>query len=331
MRKAKVLSWLIFLVIGSHLSSVLALGHFKQGDGVPNFAVSTIDGSHISLEALKGKIIVLSFWKQDDEKSSKVLTDLSRISQEFKDKEVTFLAINGDKASDQQIGEMALAKELSCLFASDSDLATYSTLGILVLPTTLIVGPDGKLAFIQDLYSRNFYAQTKAYVSFLLGEITQNQLKAELDPGKSAEISPTRIKAERYLNMALVLLDLKEKAKAREALKTAVEADPSFSEPHLLLARLCLEDNEVSEAGTELEQALKLNPSPKEGKLLQGLTYASRGEDGLAVAVLQELVQNNPQAPPEAYYQIGKICEKQKKTSEAVAAYQAALELLLAR
>ena len=206
-----------------------------------------------------------------------------------------------------------------------------SPLGILVLPTTLIVGPDGKLAFIEDLYSRNFYAQTKAYVRFLLGEITPDQLKAELDPGKSAEVSPTRIKAERYVNMALVLLELKEKAKAREALKTAVEADPSFQEPHLLLARICLEDNEVSEAGTELEQALKLNPSPKEGKLLQGLTYASQGEDGLAVAVLQELVQNNPQPPPEAYYQIGKICEKQKKTSEAVAAYQAALELLLAR
>ena len=331
MRKARVFSLITLFIIGSHLSLALAIGHHKQGDSVPNFAIRTIDGKQISLDEQKGKIIVLAFWKQDDDKSSKMLTDLSRVSQEFQDKGVTFLAINGDKASDQQIGEMALAKELSCFFASDPDLATYSTLGILVLPTTLIVGPDGKLAFIEDLYSRNFYAQTKAYVRFLLGEITPDQLKAELDPGKSAEVSPTRIKAERYVNMALVLLELKEKAKAREALKTAVEADPSFQEPHLLLARLCLEDNEVSEAGTELEQALKLNPSPREGKLLQGLTYASQGEDGLAVAVLQELVQNNPQPPPEAYYQIGKICEKQKKTSEAVAAYQAALELLLAR
>jgi tetratricopeptide (TPR) repeat protein len=330
MRKANVLSWitLTLLIIGSHLSLAIEIGHHKQGDSVPNLAIRTIDGKQISLDEQKGKIIVLAFWKQDDDKSGKMLTDLSRLSEEFQDKDVTFLAINGDKASDQQIREIALARKLSCFFASDPDLTAYSTLGILVLPTTLIVGPDGKLAFVEDLYLRNFYTQTTAYVKFLLGEITQDQLNAEIDPGESVKVSPARIKAERYLNMALVLLDLKEKAKAREALKKAVEADSSFPEPHLLLAILCLEDKEVSGVGTELEQALALNPSPKEGKLLQGLTYAGQGEDDLAIAILQELVENNPQPPPEAYYQIGKICEKQKRTSEALAAYQTALELL---
>ena len=331
MRKATVLSMITLFVIGSHLSLALALGHHKQGDRVPNLTIRTIDGNQISLDGQKGNIIVLAFWKQDDDKSSKMLTDLSRVSQECQDKDVTFLAINGDRASERQIGEMALAKEPSCLFASDPDLTAYSTLGILVLPTTLIVGPDGKLAFIQDLYSRNFYTQTRAYVRFLLGEITQEQLNAELDPGTSVKVSSARIKAERYVNLGRVLLDIKEKEKARKALEKAVEADPSFPEPHLLLAGLCLEDEELRGAGAELEQALRLCPSPREEKLLQGLTYAGQGEDGLAMAVLQELVENNPEPPPEAYYEIGKIYEKQKKTSEALAAYRMALQLLLAR
>ncbi|MDH3851898.1 MAG: tetratricopeptide repeat protein [Deltaproteobacteria bacterium] len=331
MRKATVLSLITLFVIGSHLSLALALGHHKQGDRVPNLTIRTIDGNQISLDEQKGKIIVLAFWKQDDDKSSKMLTDLSRVSQECQDKDVTFLAINGDRASERQIGEMALAKKTSCLFASDPDLAAYSSLGILVLPTTLIIGPDGKLAFIQDLYSRNFYTQTRAYVRFLLGEITQEQLNAELDPGTSVKVSSARIKAERYVNLGRVLLDIKEKEKARKALEKAVEADPSFPEPHLLLAGLCLEDEELRGAGAELEQALRLCPSPREEKLLQGLTYAGQGEDGLAMAVLQELVENNPEPPPEAYYEIGKIYEKQKKTSEALAAYRMALQLLLAR
>jgi len=331
MGKIRVLSLLSLFLLGSHLSFALDMGHHKQGDRVPSLAIRTIDGDQISLDEHKGKIIVLAFWKQEDDKSSKMLTDLSRLSQEFQGKTVSFLAINGDKASDKQIREMVLANKLTCLFASDPNLGAYSALGILVLPTTLIVGPEGKLEFVEDLYSRNFYAHTKAYIRFLLGEITQDELKAELEPTKFAEVSPARIKAERYVNMALVLLDIKERAKAREALKKAVEADPSFLEPHLRMAGLCLEDKEVSEAGSELEQALELNPSPKEGKLLEGLTYAGRGDDGLAVAVLQELVENNPQPPPEAYYQIGKIYEKQNKTSEALAAYQSALELLLAK
>jgi tetratricopeptide (TPR) repeat protein len=331
MRRTQIFSWLSLFIIGSHISLALALGHHKQGDRVPNLTIRTIDGKDISLGEGKGKIIVLAFWKQDDDKSSKMLTDLSRVSQECRDKDVTFLAINGDRASERQIREMALSKKFTCSFASDPDLTAYSSLGILVLPTTLIIGPDAKLAFIQDLYSRNFYTQTRAYVRFLLGEITQDQLNAELDPGTSVKVSPARIKAERYVNLGRVLLDIKEKEKARGALEKAVEADPTFSEPHLLLAGLCLEDKEVRKAGTELEQALKLNPCPKEGKLLQGLTYADQGEDGLAMAVLQELVENNPEPPPEAYYEIGKIYEKQKQTSEALAAYRMALDLLLAR
>ena len=318
-------------IIGSHLPVAFALRHLKQGDSVPNFAIRTIDGDQISLDEQKGKVTVLVFWKQDDAKSCDMLADLSRINQEFQGKGVTLLAINGDGASHRQMRELALARKITCLFASDPDLTTYSRLGIVVLPTTLIIGPDGKLALVQDLYSRNFFTQTVAYIKFLLGEITQSQLDAEFDPGTYAKLSPARIKAERYVNFGRVLLDIKEKDKAREALEKAVEADPTFPEPHLLLAGLCLENKEVRKAGTELELALKLNPCPREGKLLQGLTYAGQGEDGLAIAVLQELVENNPEPPPEAYYELGKIYEKQNKTPEALAAYSRALELLLAR
>jgi tetratricopeptide (TPR) repeat protein len=331
MRKVRIISWLSLFIIGSHLSFALALRHLKQGDRVPNFAIHTIDGHHISLDEQMGKITVLVFWKQNDAKSCSMLKDLSRIDQDFQGKGVTLLAINGDRASDRQIRELALSEKLTCLFATDPELTSYSRLGIVVLPTTLIIGPDGKLAFIQDLYSRNFFTQTTAYIRFLLGEITQSQLDAELEPARSVNVSPARIKAERYVNFGRVLLEIKEKEKAREALEKAVEADPTFSEPHLLLAGLCLEDKEVRKAGTELGQALKLNPCPKEGKLLQGLAYAHQGEDGLAIAVLQDLVENNPEPPPEAYYEIGKIYEKQNKTSEALAAYGMALELLLAK
>jgi cytochrome c-type biogenesis protein CcmH/NrfG len=79
----------------------------------------------------------------------------------------------------------------------------------------------------------------------------------------------------------------------------------------------------------ELEQALTLEPGSKEAKLLQGIAYARQGEDGLALAVLQGLVKNNPEPPPEAYYQIGKIYDKQNKTSLAQEAYSRAEELTL--
>ncbi len=78
----------------------------------------------------------------------------------------------------------------------------------------------------------------------------------------------------------------------------------------------------------ELEQALKLDPGSKEAKLLLGMAYAAQGEDKQAVSVLEGLLKNNPRPPPEAYYQLGKIYQKQNKTSQALEAYRRALELL---
>jgi peroxiredoxin len=144
MRKAKLFSWMTFFLICSHLSLASAIGHHKQGDSVPNFAIRTIDGRQISLDQQEGKIIVLAFWKLKDDKSSKMLTDLSRISEEFQDKQVTLLAINGDKATDKQIGEMARARELRCSFASDPDLAAYSSLHLSRISTHEIFMPRPK-------------------------------------------------------------------------------------------------------------------------------------------------------------------------------------------
>jgi hypothetical protein len=81
------------------------------------------------------------------------------------------------------------------VFAGDPDLITYGSLGIFVLPTTLIIGPDTRVTFIYSLYSRNFITQINTQVKILLGEITQDQVEAELHLGKSPDVSKARIKA----------------------------------------------------------------------------------------------------------------------------------------
>ncbi len=333
MRKAKVLSWTILFIIGSHLSLAIALRHLKQGDSLPSLAVRTIDGNLISMDQLKGKITVLTFWKQNDGKSCNMLTDLSRINRELQGKDVTFLAINGDKASDRQIRELALSKKLTCVFASDPDLTAYSRLGIVVLPTTLIIGPDAKLVCIQDLYSRNFYAQTLAHVRFLLGEISQDQLNAELDPGKFVTSSQARIKAERYICLGQMLMaNPKLKHKALEVLTTAARTDPSYMKPHVILAKLHLENKMIHEAAAELEQALTLASVSElqDAELTKAIALTDEGHDNEALSLFQEWLKNHPNPPAELYFRVGKIYEKQNQMASATEAYQHTIETLLA-
>jgi peroxiredoxin len=333
MRKAKILSLMSLFIIGSHLSLAIALRHLKQGDSVPNLAIRTIDGNHISLNELKGKITVLAFWKQNDGKSCKMLMDLSRISQELRSKDVTFLAINGDNASDRQVREMALSKKLTCVFASDPDSTTYRRLGIVVLPTTLIIGPDGKLVCTQDLYSRNFYTQTIAYVRFLLGEITQSQLNAELDPGKSVETSKARIKAERYIFLGQMLMaNAQLKHKAFEVLTTASQTDPSYIKPHALLAKLYLENKLIDKAAAELEKAFKLSPVSElqNPQLTKAIALSDQGYNNESLSLFQDCLKNHPNPPAELYFRMGRIYEKQNQISLASQAYHHTVEILLA-
>jgi peroxiredoxin len=302
----------------------------KPGDKAPDFQIRTGDGKEITLKNQKGKILVLAFWKRSQVFSEKALSDLERIYQEFRDRGVNVLAINADKASDPEIKIIETTQNLNYPLASDTELKVYGRFGVIVLPTTLVLGPEGRLAYYRSIHTKDFYHQIRGHVRILLGEITPAQLEKELNPQRIKVGSEARQRANLHLAMARMLMaENSLKHKAREELEKAVQTDPTLREAHIILAKLYLKDNEVSKAGAELEKALKLGPGSEDDKLLQGRAYARQGQDSKALSVLERLIRNDAEPPPsEAYYQIGKIYEKQKKISQAQEAYRMALELI---
>jgi tetratricopeptide (TPR) repeat protein len=300
---------------------------------LPGFNIRTIGGNPISLDDLKGKVTVLAFWKRGQDDSNKMLADLSRISKQYQDKGVTVLAINGDKASDQQIRQLSGTKNLNCVFAGDPDLITYGSMGIFVLPTTLIIGPDTRIAYISSLYSRNYYTQINAHVKILIGEATQDQLEAGLHIRKTTTVSNARIKAERYINLGKMLMaNPALKDKAFQVLTTAVQTDPAYYKPHVLLAKLHLENKMIRDAATELVQAFKLSPDLyrlQDARLLEARDLAGQGHDGEALSIFQKWLKNNPKPPAAIYFTLGRIYEKQNRMSLASEAYYNAAETML--
>lgn len=320
-------NFLAFFFIGVCLA--VALRGLKPGDKAPDFQIRTGDGKKITLRNQKGKILVLAFWKRSQVFSEKALSDLERIYQEFRDRGVNVLAINADKASDSEIKIIETTQNLNYPLASDTELKVYGRFGVIVIPTTLVLGPQGRLAYYRSIHTKDFYDQVRGHVRVLLGEITPARLEKELNPREIKVEPEARKKANLHLAMARMLMTENSlKHKAREELEKAVQTDSTLREAHILLARLYLKDNEVNKAGAELEKALKLGPGSEDDKLLQGRAYASRGQDSKALSVLEDLINNDPEPPSEAYFQIGKIYEKQKKISQAQEAYRMALELI---
>jgi len=298
------------------------------GDQLSAFEITTIDGKEISSNAMKGKILILAFWKRGQAESKENLADLEQIYHKYRERGVSVLAINADNASESEISRFKKDQGLSYLFAADKGLTVYGRLGVVVLPSTLIIGPDGKLVYYHPIRRADFYQQIEDRIRVMLGEITAAQLEADLNPQQISGPSAARKKAERYFNMGRALLDVGMKDKAREDLKMAAEADPSFAEPHILLAKIYLEEMDVEKAGKALGQALKQVAGSKGEKLRQGISHADRGEDSQALALFKQVLEEDPGPPPEAYYYMGKIYEKQNKTSEALASYRAALDRL---
>ncbi len=260
-----------FILVLGKTTSAKTLNGMEPGDPVPDFQVRLTDGKQFTLGAQRGKILILNFWERGQKYSDSALADLERIFQEYRDKGVTVLALDVDKASESELKSYGSARNLTISLALDADTRIYGLYGIIVLPSTLIIGVDGKLAYYRAIHTGDFYNQIRGNVRLLLGEINQAQLEMMLNPKKITVSSGAREKANLHLQTARMLLMAESdimKDKARSELEKAVKADPEFLDPRLLLAKSHLDAKEFEKARNELELALKLDPSSIEAKSL---------------------------------------------------------------
>src|SRR5687768_5632274 len=64
-----------------------------KGKQLPDFSVETIGGDKIETEKLRGKVLVINLWMIDCHPCITELPDLNRLVQEYKSKDVVFIAI----------------------------------------------------------------------------------------------------------------------------------------------------------------------------------------------------------------------------------------------
>ncbi len=256
----------------------MALRGMEIGDPAPDFRFRTIDDKEITLKNQEGKILILGFWRREQDFSKKVLIDLERIYQKYGDQGVTVLAVNADQAPVSEIRRIRVEQNLSYLLAGDAKFKTYGQFGLMVLPTTLVLGPNGRLAHYSPIHGKGFYDQIRGHARLLLGEITPVELEKELNPGQIKVLPDAKRKAGLHLTMAKMLMNEESlKHKAREELEKAVQTDPSLLEARILLARLYLADQEFEKAKSELKEALKLDSDSEEAQQL--LKIANRGDE----------------------------------------------------
>ncbi len=310
------------------MMSIAASSTLSAGDRAPDFTLQDTSNANFSLDSLKDKIVIIVFWRSDQERSVQALIALQAIYAEFKDQGVEVLAISSDEGGLEPINKIKQSRQLTFIMLYDKEQKAYGDYGVIAIPTTLIIDKEGKLSHYYAGYRNDFSRQIRGRVEVLLGKKTIEQLEAELHPVKKPEVSESEKKARRYLNTGNRLL---EKGMTRSAMKQyqkAAQEESALFEPHLCLGDIYLAQKKVEEATVEFKQAIDLKPNSAEAHSGMGGVLLLQGQLDKAVEMLQIALKLNPKLA-KAHYGLGKVYEEQKRIEDALKEYKIALRILL--
>lgn len=128
----------------------------KEGDLAPDFEITSLDGAKVKLSSYKGKVVLLAFWASWCPRCLEELAFLQELYKAHGDK-LTVLAVNQDT---KNLSETHLAKLKSTVaemnlgypILIDLEFDAWLKYGINALPTSVIVNPEGKIAFAEPNY-----------------------------------------------------------------------------------------------------------------------------------------------------------------------------------
>ncbi|NOY26959.1 MAG: redoxin domain-containing protein [Oligoflexia bacterium] len=107
----------------------------------PDFALMDLDGAPVSLSALRGRPVVLNFWATWCGPCRLEIPSFSSYADAHPDVVVLGMATDGSTA-ELRAAKQALGISYPVVRADDATIAAY---GVTTLPTTVVVGVDGRV------------------------------------------------------------------------------------------------------------------------------------------------------------------------------------------
>ena len=112
------------------------------GEGAPNFTLTSLDGSVVTLSDLRGQVVVLDFWATWCGPCEESLPHLQALHQQYADQGVIVLAINVEENRDQ-VSRFIQDNSYTFTVLLDSDGAVSNAYGVWGIPYTVVVDQSG--------------------------------------------------------------------------------------------------------------------------------------------------------------------------------------------
>ena len=127
------------------LFSVSATAQVKEGENAPNFTLKNLDGKEINLNQFRGKHVLINFWATWCGPCKIEMPSLEALYERFKDRNFVLLAISNDMFGANIVKPFVKAHNINFPVLLDQRLKVSNTFGVVSLPTTFMIDPQGKI------------------------------------------------------------------------------------------------------------------------------------------------------------------------------------------
>ncbi|MCB9847550.1 MAG: tetratricopeptide repeat protein [Phycisphaeraceae bacterium] len=298
----------------------------KSGEPVPAYKMPTIDGSVVDSQQLKGSVVVMVFLSAEQRRSELAAIESAEVVAAMGNDGVRLVHVTADVIHKDDFLKLRSEHGITNPLAFDSDRTLYGGLGLIVLPATIVVDREGDLAHVILLHRSGYMHELDAYIRNALGELSDEELKAQLAETASKGTPKSLASAHRSLARSMREKGLFDSA--REELRKALEMEPGNHEAMLDLCEVDLAMDDLDASERLADQVLEAQPLHRRAQQLKGIIEYHRGRYDDAERILSEAIELNPN-PERAHYYLGLICEQRGDKDQALAHYRAAIQGML--
>ena len=299
------------------------LRNTKLGDQVPDFQLPTMAGEAIGRADLEGKAVILVFLSAQQRSSESAAASAFAVYRALHHDDLALVFVTADTAHTAYFRQLRDKTNQHEPLGLDFERSLYGQLGLIVLPTTILVDREWKLAHVISSFKSDYEHVLMSYAQHTLGLIDDDQLQRQLQTDSFRRDRPAD-RIARHRAAAQILWKSGMLADVEHELRAALDIDPHHADARLDLAALDLARGQVMEAGEIVDEVMAANPYHRRGKLMYGVVLYRAGRLDEAELALREALVLNPD-PAQTHYYLGLIYEKKGDTAKALEHYRQSL------
>ncbi|MFH1883041.1 MAG: tetratricopeptide repeat protein [Planctomycetota bacterium] len=301
----------------------------KVGEKMPEFSLADPNGMVFAYRYNRKRVLAITFLSANQKQSERAVVDIEKILRDLgsKAEPFDFVGVISERAKKDFFESYKGDSKLTFPILIDTEYQLWGKLGIIAMPTVLIVGKDDKVLWLKAGYGYDFSPALRSHLSYALGIVKAETLE-KLTQVKTLANTTVTARVKRHLQMAKMLDQKGRLDSAIAEMRKARELDPNSVEAALELGELFCRTGQSKDALDTIDgvETTRLLDKAKLF-LISGWAKRQIGDLETAEKLLLEATTLNPKSS-RAFFELGQVHQAKGQVEKAMQAYYRALTLV---